>query len=84
MTVSAAPDLSDLFFMHGYSFLPADTPMKIRLALEENTWHWYPWRPTSVKIVNNPELEERSRDCPPGSSIDDFPDDLFTSMHQNH
>uniref|UniRef100_A0A7G3AI51 Putative k+-dependent ca2+/na+ exchanger nckx1 n=1 Tax=Lutzomyia longipalpis TaxID=7200 RepID=A0A7G3AI51_LUTLO len=51
-----------------------------RLSIERETWHWYPWKRMQLRTGVNGSLEEETCEAP--SSIDDFPEDLFTQTQR--
>lgn len=46
-----------------------------KLEEEASTWHWTPWLPTRTKVLDNYVYEVP---CIEESSVDSFPDSLFT------
>uniref|UniRef100_A0A1L8DK38 Putative k+-dependent ca2+/na+ exchanger nckx1 n=1 Tax=Nyssomyia neivai TaxID=330878 RepID=A0A1L8DK38_9DIPT len=51
-----------------------------RLSIERDTWHWYPWKRIQWRQGVNGTTEEI--ECESPSSIDEFPDDLFTQSQR--
>lgn len=48
-----------------------------KLNAESDTWHWTPWLRTRTEIYDNVVKEV---DCAEASSVDSFPDSIFTGL----
>ncbi|GAB0086850.1 Sodium/potassium/calcium exchanger [Sergentomyia squamirostris] len=51
-----------------------------KLLLENETWHWYPWK--RIQWHTKTDGTSVEDECEPPTSIDDFPEDIFTQQHR--
>lgn len=57
-------------------FTSKSLTLEERLEIEKSTFHWYPYKKILYEIEADGTLEELCLERP--SSIDEFPQDLFT------